>query len=107
MVYNKLFFNSIPVEVVDNKIVVTPNFLCPNPECEHHKQHDPLVQEFSFNVNKTFDFNKNVTFTLPCCGAQISLNVAVHKEKGEPPQICISVPESPIPETWHLEATQI
>ena len=99
MSFNKLFYNHIDFRVEGNKIIASPNFLCP--VCAERPQHR-FNEEFKFNINKRFDFNRQVAFTMPCCNTPISLNVAVHKDKGELPMLCISIPESPILEDWWI-----
>jgi len=103
MSFNKLFYNHVDFRVEGNKIIAAPNFLCP--VCGEHPQHH-FNEEFKFNINKQFDFNREVTFTIPCCNTQIMLNVAVHKEKGEVPMLRINVPEIPIPNDWWMVTAQ-
>jgi len=99
MNYNRLYYNSMSCTVQGNKIYVEPRFLCP--VCENRPQ-SAVAKSYIFNTKKVFDSNEPVTFTTTCCSLQITLNVAIHKELDTEPQVCISVPESPIPENWWL-----
>lgn len=47
------------------------------------------------------DFNKQITFSLPCCGTKIALYVAIHKSKIGQAQTCISI--EPISIDWWVK----
>ena len=99
MSYNKLFYNQIDFRIEGKKIVAAPNFLCP--VCSERPEHR-INQDFSVNLNKPINFSNQVTFIMPCCNTPITLNVAVHKEKGEMPSLYIGVPEVPVPDDWWM-----
>ncbi|MCW3994935.1 MAG: hypothetical protein NWE98_02145 [Candidatus Bathyarchaeota archaeon] len=64
------------------------------------KTEEILTQKNVETASDSINFNQQVTFTMPCCGTNITLYVAVYKsEKDANPQTCISV--EPIPTNWY------
>jgi hypothetical protein len=93
MVYNLLFFSGVKTEVVGGVIEVTPQFKCPN--CEREVADQKVVVSDAEMV----DFNRRVTFTLPCCNVSLELYVAVHKGLDGNVLSCIST-EPNIVDWW-------
>jgi len=62
-----------------NMIRATPLF-----NCHFCGAKNPVQRSFSVNLQKDINFNPSTPtiFTLPCCGNQVELWVAVHKTKG-------------------------
>jgi hypothetical protein len=94
MVCNLLFFSGVKTEIVSGVIEVTPLFKCPN--CEREVADQKVVVSDA----ETVDFNRQVTFTLPCCNVPLELYVAVHKGLDGNVLSCISV--EPILVDWWM-----
>lgn len=104
--YNKLFFDRIEFEILRDEIALTPHFICP--KCRKYVKgkisKDSPMHSLSYKVPisshvSTFDFNKKVTFKMPCCGTEITLYIAIHYELKRVPTFCISI--KPIPKDWY------
>jgi predicted RNA-binding Zn-ribbon protein involved in translation (DUF1610 family) len=100
--YDRLFFNAIEVKEAEGAITVSPNFLCP--KCGDQKRPETrptakLATSAQFSADRDVDVNRQVAFTMPCCGTKVSLYVAVHKPKdARSPQTCVST--EPIKADW-------
>ena len=77
MISPTLDFVTVTTLLDGNMIRATPLF-----NCHFCGAKNPVERGFSVNVNRDIDFNSKVLFTLPCCGNQVELFVAVHKTKG-------------------------
>ena len=97
MSYNKLFYNAVTFGLVDNKIVVELNFLCP---VYNNRPTFKKLDNYTINPNRPIDFRGEISVILPCCGLEITLNVAVHKEKDELPNVCFAIPGHIIRDNW-------
>jgi hypothetical protein len=99
--FTKLFFNGIVQSVTASTADYQPSFICPN--CKT-KNVLPTKTSVAFQASKTFDFNQKVTFTLPCCGANVELFVAVHKDANGALSLCVQKSSeegaSGIPASW-------
>ena len=96
MSYNKLFFNRVELDYDSSKIRVAPNFRCP--VCNGRPE--ALLEEtWNCNLNRSLEVNGAVAYTMPCCGNQINLYLAVHKERGSSNVMC-RVDVEPIREDW-------
>lgn len=97
-VYDKLYFGSLTFDTTATSTTFGPNFTCP--KCE--KQYNPAMK-LTKAVGKTLDFNQNVAFICPSCGAKIQLYVAVYYSSTVK-NICIAT--EPIASNWWVEATR-
>lgn len=93
---NLLHFRRIKLLYDGTQISLPPHMRCP--VCKQPIDLPPRT--WNCNINRSIDYNGQTTFTMPCCNPQITLNVAVHKEKNGTPMVCISRPEVSIPEGW-------
>lgn len=88
MSYTQLFFDSIITSITTTKLTLDPHVpKCPN--CGALDQRFVGKPTFTYQASKVYDKNQLVTTAFTCCGAQISLYVAVHKEINALPQFCI------------------
>lgn len=79
MSYTKLFFDNITQVYTSTNLSLDPNFpKCPN--CGALNVRLINKPNFTFQANKVYNFNQLLNITMPCCGAIMSLFVAVHKE---------------------------
>ncbi len=109
MSFNKLFFDSVEVKVDGDALTVNPHFLCPR--CGNQKQPATrptakLASSVSIlKAAEDLDKNGAETFTLPCCGLQITLYIAVFKSKDgkAPPSVCVS--SETIKQDWHKQSS--
>jgi hypothetical protein len=108
--FNSLFFNSIETNQASGTVIVSPNFLCP--KCGAGKvasqktasarlvSAEPVASvDKAAKALDVVDFNKAQVFTMPCCGAKITLYLAVYKGSGGF-LTCIST--EPIDEKWYV-----
>ena len=85
-IYHNLHFHSVNRAIASTKVDYQPVFICPN--CKT-KDVLPVMSTVNFQEDEIFDSNERHTFMLPCCGAEVELFVAIHKDPGQPPVICI------------------
>lgn len=106
MSYNRLYFDAVDFKTTKDAVEFSPNFICP--KCRKYFEDkisadSPRCTLPAFSLSKNVDvevnFNRQVTFKMPCCGAEIILYVAVHKSAdNDDLTFCISV--EPIPDGW-------
>lgn len=105
MSYTELFYNNIVSSIITSRLTFDPNFNCPNCKTLNTRLNDKPT--FNYQASKVYNYNQLVTVTLPCCGAQIRLFIAVHKDIGGVPRIRLQKSSSEgaagIPANWYLQ----
>ena len=112
MSFNLLFFNAVQLNEDAQGISLSPNFLCPYCGAGKKPAEKIPVRVASEKIGVStidkgivkpldVDFNKQITFSLPCCGTKIALYVAIHKSKIGQAQTCISI--EPISIDWWVK----
>jgi len=101
MSFNKLYFNSVSLKSLSDRVEFEPRFICP--KCRKYFEgkitadspKHALTQHIMKPIRGDLNFNGKITFTMPCCGTKINLYGAIHGE-----DFCISV--EPIEPDWWM-----
>jgi len=103
---NQLCFSGLTEDRTDEGFKVTPSFKCPMCKGKAAASATKIPSHVKvsaypnvFASDGSVDANKEVTFTMPCCGAKITLHHAVHREKGKY-EVMHCMSREPIPADW-------